>query len=100
MLIPAFPRPKRYTSVIASSSIPAAIMARVPVLVSQRELRAYSYLRHPAYVLREHVESEVHAIARLRLQGTLVGGSQQEWEIYEEALLQQNRRAIVRLLDV
>ena len=75
-------------------------MARVPVLVSQREYHAYSYLRHPAYVLREHVESEVHAIARLRLQGTLVGGSQQEWEIYEEALLQQNRRAIVRLLDM
>lgn len=80
-------------------------MARVPVLVDDTELAAYSYLRPPAYILRESGESEIEAIARLRkarqaepIDEVTAKATELAWERYEEQLYNSNRAVLLRVL--
>lgn len=75
-------------------------MARVPVLVSRKELSAYSYLEPPAFVMRHDGEDEAAAIARLRLFRTTIGGSDTEWDLYEQLLLAKNERTLRQMLSL
>ncbi|KAK9895945.1 hypothetical protein P389DRAFT_196059 [Cystobasidium minutum MCA 4210] len=104
IVLPAFAKmqKKRYTTERASGSIPAALMARVPVLVDDVELSAYSYLEPPAYVLRKKGEDEIHAIARLRAERAhhnfTVLDETAAWEKYEKKLYERNRQFLQKAL--
>lgn len=79
-------------------------MARVPVLVDQRELEAYSYLKPPAYILRNPNEDEVAAIERVR-QDLVVDPASMEtdslaWQIYEDQLYDSNRKVLAQVLGI
>jgi len=69
-------------------------MARVPVLVTRKEQAAYSYLEGPAVVWRNENENEMQALARLRRDRMNLASSQEEWQAYEDKLLQKNVDAL------
>ncbi|KZO90832.1 hypothetical protein CALVIDRAFT_602634 [Calocera viscosa TUFC12733] len=66
LLLPAFHGDGYYINT-ASSSIPAALIGRVPVLASSRHMRAYGYLAPPAAIMRPTSMSDAKAIQLLRL---------------------------------
>lgn len=104
MVIPAFRDRVRYTKEVASGSIAAAVMARVPVLLDEEELEAYSYLKPPAYILRAEGENEIRALARVRKsrssQPSEEPDNTQAWEAYEKELYEQNRQVLMRVLNL
>lgn len=80
-------------------------MARVPVLVDDTELAAYSYLKPPAYILRENAESEIEAIARLRkarqaepIDRLSAKATELAWERYEEEIYENNQAMFLRVM--
>jgi hypothetical protein len=96
-----------YTVSRGSSSVPAGVMARVPVLLSTRERNAYGYLAgeagvaSPAWLERAEGETEVAAIRRLRTMASPCPGLSQriaKWEVFEKGLQSQNTAALDRLL--
>lgn len=79
-------------------------MARVPVVVDEEELEAYSYLRPPAYILRAEGEDEIQAIARIR-QSHRIGSSNHTseasvWQKYEEQLYNNNSIVLAQALEI
>ena len=98
ILLPAFAWTTLYLQISASSSIAAAILSHTPILVSTREMQAYSYLRPPAVVLRKRGEDEVEAIARIRAAGSYHATREEDWEQYIEELTADNLKVMKRLL--
>jgi len=99
-LIPAFSSENYFTSV-ASSSIPAAVMTRTPVLASPAHVRAYAYLAPPGVIVRPSSMSDAEAIARLRagrdlMDGTAIVGDRYNftqhtnWDEYTDSILDRN----------
>ncbi|KZT55617.1 hypothetical protein CALCODRAFT_518624 [Calocera cornea HHB12733] len=108
VLIPAFSADSYLTSV-ASSSIPAALMTRTPVLASPAHLRSYAYLAPPAVVVRPSSMTDAEAIARLRagrdlLDGVAISGNRfnyttySGWDEYEDSILRDNAATWRRIL--
>ncbi|EJT99475.1 hypothetical protein DACRYDRAFT_117719 [Dacryopinax primogenitus] len=112
VLIPAFSA-DLYLTAVASSSIPAAVMTRTPILASPAHLRAYGYLAPPAVIVRPSSMSDAEAISRLRaglplLEDTAIQGNRfdlpeyRDWDAYTESLLQSNtvtwRRILARAI--
>lgn len=65
LLLPAFAS-STYLSSKTSSSIPAGILAGVPILASSLHLKVYEYLQPPAAIPHPSSMTEVEAIRRLR----------------------------------
>lgn len=80
--------------------MPAAIMARVPVLASLTELAAYTYLQGPAVVLRAEDETPIVAIQRLRQEKVNVHSSGATWDAYQASLYKHNRRVLASALSL
>lgn len=97
-MLPAFADVDLYTRRAASSAIPAAMMARTPVLVTNLEREAYAYLEEPAFILREEGEDEMEAVARIRKGGAAISGTEHQWAEYERRLLRRNEDALRRIL--
>ncbi|KAK8849849.1 hypothetical protein IAR55_005185 [Kwoniella newhampshirensis] len=74
IIIPAFRHNGPYEDT-ASSSLAAALIARVPILVTERHLASYQYLLKPAIIEHSVVESEMDAIERLRRKSVQDGKS-------------------------
>ncbi|KZO90813.1 hypothetical protein CALVIDRAFT_558495 [Calocera viscosa TUFC12733] len=100
VLIPAFSADTYLTSV-ASSSIPAALMTRTPILASPAHLRAYAYLAPPAVIVRPSSMTDAEAISLLRagrdlLNGLAISGNRfnleqhSNWDEYEDSMLAHN----------
>lgn len=79
-------------------------MARVPVLVDKEELDAYSYLRAPAYILRDEGEDEIAAITRIRQdrQKEPAGriNDSAAWKKYEDQLYKNNSIVLAQALGI
>ena len=74
-------------------------MARVPLLISPEELKAYQYLRTPAIVMRGEDEEVMSAIERLRRDKVNVKTrTSQAWDQYQASLYQQNRIALLEAM--
>lgn len=97
-MIPAFYPDSGHLSTTASIHVLSATKSRVPLLLSARELEAYSYLRPPAAIKIQPGEDEVQAILRLKTSGHYTRGRHQEWESYEESLLVANKQMMRRML--
>ena len=87
----------------ASSSIPAAIIARIPALVTEEQARAYDYLAGPAIIPMGNGQKPINAIRQMRQQArnlTWAGiHSVSEWEGYEEDLQARNDRVWQRIIE-
>ncbi|KAJ3281471.1 hypothetical protein HK104_011451 [Borealophlyctis nickersoniae] len=71
LLLPAFGSEYYYINK-ASSSIPASIIAGVPVLASHKLLKAYGYLSPDAAIIQEEGEDDMEAVARVIEEGGLL----------------------------
>lgn len=100
ILLPTFAWTRLYLQISASSSMPAAIMANTPILISDRELLAYSYLRYPAVIQRRRGEDEIEAIARIRAEGSYKQTTKAEWDAYILELTTANAVAMQRILNM
>lgn len=99
VMLTGWPLPSsRYTRKIASSTIPTALMNRLPVLLSTKEARAYDYLRSPAILEIRKNEMEIQALARLRRTNSCSGGTAAQWERLEQKITIANRRMLEKLL--
>lgn len=100
LLIPAFV--SRGTLIdTASSTMAAAIIARTPVLVSERHTASYTYIKGPAAIYRKVSEGAIHALERLRRSGdprsepAVLRG---EWDAFEHDIQKQNAEMWERVL--
>lgn len=112
LLVPAFAS-NDYLESKTSSSIPAGILAGVPVLASVRHLAVYDYLRPPAAVSHPSGMTEVEAIRRLRSGEDLwsqaskalvpvewlapVNQDAEAWDVYRGGLYASNEAAWARV---
>jgi len=101
-LIPAFSN-EEYLTTVSSSSMPAAIMSRTPVLASVAHMRSYRSLASPAAIVRPNSMSDAQAISLLRqgkdpMQGMATSGdgitysSFSNWDDYIDSILEENDR--------
>ena len=97
LLLPAWLPDTPYLKSRSSSSVPAAIMSRIPALLTDDEAKAYAYAAPPAVLRRRDGESEIHAIRRLRMSKGCKRASVGEWERYESALVTANERTLESL---
>lgn len=114
LLLPAFGH-KGYLEHMASSSIPAALIARIPVLAAPQLTQAYTYVSGPALARHPNSMETVEALRRLRAGGDPMegvgrrpswgeeeeDGEEEEgggWEAYERRLAGQNERLWQTLL--
>ncbi|ORY35900.1 hypothetical protein BCR39DRAFT_512928 [Naematelia encephala] len=100
LIVPAFGQNGPYEDT-ASSSIAAAVIVRVPALVTERHLNSYTYLAPPAIVTHSVVESEIAAIERLRTSGDqwqLRRASAKDWRRYQGRLDSENVETWGRVL--
>lgn len=88
----------------ASGAIPAALMARVPVLVDPKELQAYAYLEPPAYLLRFQDEDEFQALTRLQEAGKMERLTSRDkataWEAFETRMYRKNSEVLSHALGI
>ena len=108
MLLPALRegsdgQPSEYLMNRASSSIPAAIIARIPALVTEEQARAYHYLAGPAMILLGHGQKPIDAIRQMRQQACNLTWadvhSVSKWKAYEEDLQARNDRVWQRIIE-
>ncbi|KAJ3279887.1 hypothetical protein HK104_001089 [Borealophlyctis nickersoniae] len=71
LLVPAFGTPDYYFNK-SSSSIPASIIAGIPILTSRRVLNSYDYLSLNSVVMQEEWEEDMEAVVRAIEEGTLL----------------------------
>jgi hypothetical protein len=105
VLLPAFGH-KGYVEVMASSSVPAALISRIPILATNQVISSYSYVSGPALVPHPNSMDPVEAIRRLRLgQDPMAAAKRstvrasQTWEAYERELDRHNGGVWERLLS-
>jgi hypothetical protein len=112
LLVPAFAS-ETYLESKTSSSIPAGVLAGVPVLASSRHLAVYDYLRPPAAIAHPTDMTEVEAIRRLRAGEPLWSAASEalvptdwlapttqdadSWETYRSGLYAANEAAWARV---
>ena len=63
-LLPAFSKDE-YLETISSSSIPASVIAGIPLVATRAMLKSYSYLREEDVYIQEDGETELDAIKRV-----------------------------------
>ncbi|GMK55025.1 hypothetical protein CspeluHIS016_0200810 [Cutaneotrichosporon spelunceum] len=100
LLIPAFSNRGTLWDT-ASSTIAAAIITRTPVLVSERHLRAYTYIKGPAGIERTVSEGDIGALERLRRTGDPRSRPEKlrrEWDDYEDKIQHENAKMWTRVL--
>lgn len=97
VLLPAWLHSTPYVQSRSSSSVPAAIMARTPALLSAKEVQAYSYARQPAVLDRRTGESEVVALKRLRATQQCRRSSTRHWLEFEETIKRANQQVLATL---
>jgi len=99
LLVPAFHHDGYFVNT-ASSSMPAALIGRVPVLASPRHTRSYGYLAPPAAIMRPPSMNDARAIQLLRQrQNPMPGYSFEdarptfgEWDSYLRYILRRNKQ--------
>ena len=98
MLLPAFGS-NGYFQSRASFSIPAALIAGIPILVSHRHLAAYDYIQPPALIFRNTSMSDAAAIAQYRQERTRrrQRASDSEWSEYHERMAKINDQMWMRI---
>ncbi|KAJ3285670.1 hypothetical protein HK104_009377 [Borealophlyctis nickersoniae] len=107
LLLPAFGSQDYYINK-ASSSIPASIIAGVPVLASQKLLKAYGYLSPDSVIIQEEGEDDMKAVARVIEEGGLLpdgrGGKaglrdiKRNVQRMRERLIEENLERVAKLL--
>jgi hypothetical protein len=98
VLLPAWVPDSPYLKSRSSSSIPAAIMSRIPVLLSESEAGAYAYAEPPVRLRRMEGESEIQAIRRLRAANACGRATAEEWEEYERTIEHANDIALAAVM--
>jgi hypothetical protein len=108
LLIPAF-RGEGYYTDSASSSLPAAIIAHIPSLVTRMHMNSYTYLDSRSTVLRPSSISAMAAVGLLRKNGFTLSNvnpddnhlspwswprSEESMKEYRESVYEQNHRAL------
>lgn len=74
-------------------------MSRVPLLLSTEEASAFTFLRGPAFLLRDEGQDELQAISRLRkTKESVIWSSDAEWLAFEQEVLGNNEKTMVDLL--
>ncbi|ORY31811.1 hypothetical protein BCR39DRAFT_525500, partial [Naematelia encephala] len=111
LLVPAFGSDD-YLNGKLSSVIPISLITQTPILVDERTLRSYSFLRYPAISLRPTGQAEVDSIALLR-QGIdpwtsaskygpprrIVPAQSAGWDQYVAELMDVNADTMRRILE-
>lgn len=89
-MIPAFAHIGVLTET-ASSSMAAALIAGIPILVSDRHLHSYTYVDGPAMLKKNISTSDVHAMRDLRTQARPRGrDSNWAWRDYKDGIIRSN----------
>ena len=89
LMIPAF----AHAGVLietASSSMAAALIAGIPILVSDRHLHSYTYVDGPAKLQKNISTSDAIAIQDLRKEGQRRRDSNNAWTRYKEKIIRDN----------
>jgi hypothetical protein len=97
MLLPAFLTRGYYVDT-ASSSVGAAMIARLPMLASSRLTKAYTYVDYPAIIQRNISTSDVAAIKSMRESNTFVPASDADWDTLHETITIDNMKSWSRIL--
>lgn len=79
-----------YFDATASSSVTAALITRLPILVTPMHLESYKYLRDPAIIMRDLHVSDLQAIRELRQQRPLSRPSSARWEAMFKSIQAEN----------
>lgn len=96
-MIPAF----AHTGVLietASSSMAAALISGIPILVSDRHLHSYTYVDGPAMLKKNISTSDVMAMRDLRKQGKRKRDSNSHWAGYKESIIRDNAEMWLEVL--
>lgn len=88
-MIPAFAHIGVLTET-ASSSMAAALISGIPVLVSSRHLQSYTYIDGPAKLMKNISTSDVEAMRDLRKMGKRGRDSDRVWKTYKDTVMREN----------
>lgn len=99
IMVPAFSQRSTYQET-TSSSIAAAVITRIPILVSDRHTDAYTYISGPAEVHKNISTNDAQALESLRRRGQQPRASGKEWERYLAPIMMDNARMWNRVLSV
>jgi len=104
VVLPAFAQDGPYFET-TSSSVAASVIARVPLVGTQKLARAYSYLDGTAVLQRSLSETEVMAIERMRLASASgsserkdMRGTKSQWKALHDEILAANLQTWRRVL--